>query len=124
MSSMTSFSIDWKNDVTSLISKFKNYSSSLIWNLGLHRLENLGPEDGNDQFETTASTTPAQDELYALTIEYESTEKRIFTFASSPEEASRKFHRHIVCQWVGYPWETPEDLLCGTIDKLVNGAKI
>jgi hypothetical protein len=119
-----SFSIDWKNDVTSLISKFRNYSSSLIWSLGLHRLENSAQENDNDQSETTASTTIATDELYVLMVEYNSQQKNLYTFAPSPEEASQKFHRHMVCQWVGYPWETPEDLLCGTIDKLVNGAKI
>lgn len=61
---------------------------------------------------------------YEVVIDHNGEEKRLFTTAESLEEAAAKFNRHITCHWIGYPWEAPEDLLDGTIDKLQNGANV
>lgn len=63
-------------------------------------------------------------DLYEVVITHNSITKRLETLAKSPEEAASKFERHIVCNWCGYPWETPEQLLDGTIDKLENNGRI
>ena len=64
------------------------------------------------------------EETYEVVIEHNGEEKRLFTTAESPEHAATKFNRHITCQWIGYPWEEPEQLLDGTIDKLENGGRV
>jgi hypothetical protein len=120
-----SFSILWKKDVTSLISKFKNYSSILTWNSVLLFLGDLFQEDAADRNQTEVSSTSVKKEvanvdLYEVIIRHNTEEKRLYTYAASEEEASNKFHRYIVCQWVGYPWDTPESLMCGTFDKIKN----
>ena len=63
-------------------------------------------------------------DLYVVVIEHESRRKELYTYAESEEEAGMKFHRYIVCQWIGYPWDDPESLLAGTFDKLENGATL
>ena len=65
-----------------------------------------------------------QEELYEVVIQHGDVSKRLVTKAVSEEDAASKFNRHIVCQWVGYPWEDPEDLLDGTIDKIENDGSI
>ena len=64
------------------------------------------------------------DGLFEVVIEFEGQQKRLYTVAKSEEEAGARFHRHIVCQWVGGLWDGPETLLEGTFDQLENGAMI
>ena len=65
-----------------------------------------------------------QEELYEVVIQHGDVTKRLVTTAVSEEDAASKFNRHIVCHWIGYPWEDPEDLLEGTIDKIQDNASI
>lgn len=63
-------------------------------------------------------------DLYVVTIEHDNREKKLYTIADSEEEAGTKFHRYIICQWIGYPWDGPETLLEGTFDKISDGCMI
>jgi len=65
-----------------------------------------------------------QEELYEVVIQHGDVTKRLVTSAQSEEDAASKFNRHLACQWVGYPWEEPEEFLDGVIDKIQNDATI
>jgi hypothetical protein len=62
--------------------------------------------------------------LFCTKVTYQDYEKTLYTVAHSYEEAGQKFHRHMVCQWIGYPFDSPETLLEGVFDKIEDGAFI
>ena len=62
--------------------------------------------------------------LYATEIAYQGESKTIYTVADDYEEAGQKFHRYLVCQWVGYPFDGPETLMAGVFDKIEDGSII
>jgi hypothetical protein len=63
-------------------------------------------------------------DVFLVTIEFDDKTKILYTNAASEEEAASKFHRYLVCHWIGGVWDEPEMLLAGVIDKIENGAMI
>lgn len=62
-----------------------------------------------------------KNEIYEVVIHHEHQQKRLFTKASSEEEAGTIFSRFLICQWDGYPWDSPETFLAGVFDKFADG---